>query len=59
VISSRGSSPFRLNFDGTFTTSGSAAPSKIGNIELKEAPLDAASIRFLEKTRARQKELKK
>jgi hypothetical protein len=54
VVSSRGPSPFRLNFDGTFTTSAAAgAAGKVSTIQLKEAPIDAASRKFLDKMKAR------
>lgn len=54
VVSSRGPSPFRLNFDGTFTTSAAAgAAGKISTIQLKEAPIDAASRKFLDQMKAR------
>ncbi len=47
-------SPFRLNFDGTFTTSSAAgAAGKISTIQLKEAPIDAASRKFLDQMKAR------
>ena len=59
VVSDRGPSPFRLNFDGTFTTSATSAPGKAGGIQLKEAPIDAGSTRFLENNRNRTKALKK
>ena len=59
VVSARGPSPYRLNFDGTFTTTAAAgAAGKISPIQLKEAPLDAASMRFLEKMKKRQAEMK-
>jgi hypothetical protein len=54
VVSDHGPSPFRLNFDGTFTTNGAAgAAGKISTIQLKEAPIDAASRKFLDKMKAR------
>ncbi len=58
VVSVRGPSPFRLNFDGTFTTTAAAGAAGKLSIQLKEAPLDAASKRFLEKMKKRQAETK-
>jgi len=54
VVSNHGPSPFRLNFDGTFTTnSATGAAGKISTIQLKEAPIDAASRKFLDQMKAR------
>jgi hypothetical protein len=53
VVSSHGPSPFRLNFDGTFTTSSAAGAAGKLSIALKEAPIDAASRKFLDKMKAR------
>jgi len=54
VVSNHGPSPFRLNFDGTFTTSAAAgAAGKVSTIQLKEAPIDEASRKFLDKMKAR------
>lgn len=54
VVSDHGPSPFRLNFDGTFTTNSAAGVAgKISTIQLKEAPIDAASRKFLDKMKAR------
>lgn len=54
VVSNPGASPFRLNFDGTFTTNSAAgAAGKISTIQLKEAPIDSASRKFLDQMKAR------
>ena len=53
VVSSRGPSPFRLNFDGTFTTSAAAGAAGKLSIALKEVPIDGASRKFLDKMKAR------
>jgi hypothetical protein len=53
VVSSHGPSPFRLNFDGTFTTSAAASAAGKLSLALKEAPIDAASRKFLDKMKAR------
>jgi hypothetical protein len=53
-VSDHGPSPFRLNFDGTFTTNSAAgAAGKISTIQLNEAPIDAASRKFLDQMNAR------
>jgi hypothetical protein len=53
VVSSRGPSPFRLNFDGTFTTSAAAGAAGKLSLAFKEAPIDAASRKFLDQMKAR------
>lgn len=54
VVSARGPSPFRLNFDGTFTTSAATGAAGKLSLQVKEAPIDAASRKFLEKMKKRQ-----
>lgn len=60
VFSSTGSSPFRLSFEGTFTTSsaGQAGASNSG-VQLREIEPDAAALRFLQETRKHSEEFKK
>ena len=59
VFSSSGSSPFRLSFEGTFTTSspGQAGASS-GGVELREIQPDAAMLKFLEQARKHSDEMK-
>ena len=54
VVSDHGPSPFRLNFDGTFTTNSAVrAAGKVSTIQLKEAPIDAASRKFSDQMKPR------
>lgn len=60
VFSSHGPSPFRMNFDGTFSTSsagqaGAAAPRIPA---LREIKPDAAALRFIEETMKHSREFK-
>jgi hypothetical protein len=57
VVSDHGSSPFRINFDGTFTTSnGARVPA---SFQLKEAPIDVKARKFLDEMKKRRDALKK
>ena len=60
VFSSAGSSPFRLAFEATFSTSsaGQAGASNSG-VQLREIEPDAAALRFLQETRKHSDEFKK
>jgi hypothetical protein len=57
VVSARGPSPFRLNFDGTFTTNSGARVSA-SSLGLKEAPIDVKSRKFLDEMKKRRDALK-
>jgi hypothetical protein len=56
IVSDHGSSPFRANIDGTFTTTSGARVS--APLVLQERSIDASSKKFLEEMRKRREAVK-